>query len=36
MHHFDRNAYYTAWRDRIAQELRAVADQFYNEVLRCL
>jgi hypothetical protein len=36
MYVFDRDAYDASWGDRIPQELRAAADQFYNKLLRCL
>jgi hypothetical protein len=35
MYIFDRDAYDAAWGDRIPEELRAAADHFYGEVLRC-
>jgi hypothetical protein len=33
---FDRDLYDKTWGDRIPDELRAAADHFYQEVLRCL
>jgi hypothetical protein len=36
MYVFDRAAYDKTWGDRIPDELRAAADHFYSEVLRCL